>query len=103
MLGPVVTDGVAAAADTSIDQPTNPPQPPKTKTPGAVKPHHVVAPEGAVVGWSHLGMLAAARWVLAQTKYRLIGALAQHPDYQLLVVGGLTLVFWGVDGGWGWL
>ncbi|KIZ04540.1 hypothetical protein MNEG_3418 [Monoraphidium neglectum] len=32
-------------------------------------------------------MLAAARWVLAQTKYRLISALAQHPDYQLLVVG----------------
>jgi hypothetical protein len=68
---------------------------PTRHPPGAVKPHHVVAPEGAVVGWSHLGMLAAARWVLAQTKYRLIGALAQHPDYQLLVVGGSTLAFGG--------
>ena len=55
--------------------------------PGAVKPHHVVAPEGAVLGWSHLGMLAAARWVLAQTKYRLASALAQHPDHGLIVAG----------------
>jgi hypothetical protein len=54
---------------------------------GAVKAHHIIAPEGAVLGWAHLGMLAAARWVLSQTKYRLIGAHAQHPDYRLLVIG----------------
>ena len=47
----------------------------------------MVAPEGAVLGWSHLGMLAAARWVLAQTKYRLASALAQHPDHGLIVAG----------------
>jgi hypothetical protein len=53
-------------------------------------------------------MLAAARWVLSQTKYRLIGALAQYPDYQLLVVGGWLLRggSWGsggggAPGGWG--
>jgi hypothetical protein len=48
-------------------------------------------------------MLAAARWVLSQTKYRLIGALAQYPDYQLLVVGGWLLRggSWGSGGGGG--
>lgn len=52
-----------------------------------------------MLGWSHLGMLAAARWVLSQTKYRLINALAQHPDYQLLIVGEHPGVLGGSRGG----
>lgn len=54
---------------------------------GTVKPHHVVTPEGVALGYSHLGMLAAARWLLGQTKADLIQALQQHPGYQLRVVG----------------
>lgn len=52
-----------------------------------MKPHHVVTPEGVALGYSHLGMLAAARWLLSQTKASLIQALDEHPGYQLRIVG----------------
>lgn len=54
---------------------------------GTVKPHHVVTPDGVALGYSHLGMLAAARWLLTQTKATLIEALQQHPGYNLRIVG----------------
>ncbi len=54
---------------------------------GAVKPHHLVCSSGVVLGYSHLGMLAAARWMLNQVKPVLKQALAQHPDYELRIVG----------------
>lgn len=54
---------------------------------GTVKPHHVVTPQGVALGYSHLGMLAAARWLLGQTKSCLIQALEEHPGFQLRIVG----------------
>eukprot|EP00951_Prasinocladus_malaysianus_P047205 scaffold649370_cov50-Prasinocladus_malaysianus.AAC.1 len=30
----------------------------------AVKPHHMTGSSGVVLGYSHFGMLAAARWIL---------------------------------------
>lgn len=54
---------------------------------GTVKPHHALTPEGVALGYSHLGMLAAARWLLGQTKSCLIQALEEHPGYQLRAVG----------------
>lgn len=56
-------------------------------TAGTVKPHHVVTPDGVALGYSHLGMLAAARWLLSKTKATLLQALEDHPGYQLRVVG----------------
>jgi hypothetical protein len=52
-----------------------------------VKPHHAVTPDGVALGYSHLGMLAAARWLLSRTKAPLAEALAANPGYQLRVVG----------------
>lgn len=59
---------------------------------GVVKPHHAMTPDGVVLGYSHLGMLAAARWLMARTKDTLITALQQHPGYQLRAVGGFRAV-----------
>lgn len=56
--------------------------------PGAVKPHHAMTADGRVVlGYSHLGMLAAARWLMACTKATLIEALQENPGYELRIVG----------------
>lgn len=46
---------------------------------GASKPHHLVDANGVVLGYSHFGMLAAARWIKAQTRQRLEQALADNP------------------------
>ena len=35
-----------------------------TSLTGASKPHHIVDGAGVVLGYSHFGMLAAARWLL---------------------------------------
>jgi hypothetical protein len=59
-----------------------------TSLTGAVKPHHVAGAGGVALGYAHLGMLAAARWLLAQTSGVLRRLVAEHPGYQLLVVGG---------------
>jgi hypothetical protein len=37
-----------------------------TSLSGAVKPHHMLRQNAVVLGYSHLGMLAAARWILKQ-------------------------------------
>lgn len=42
----------------------------------ATKPHHVVAPDGVVLGYSHLGMLAAARWLIKQVGHLAVGSQA---------------------------
>jgi hypothetical protein len=57
---------------------------------GAAKPHHVMDPGGGgglVLGYSHLGMLAAARWLAKQAGPVLRAALAANPGYELRVVG----------------
>jgi hypothetical protein len=46
---------------------------------GASKPHHLVDANGVVLGYSHFGMLAAARWIQGQTRQRLEQALADNP------------------------
>lgn len=59
-----------------------------TSLTGVVKPHHAMAADGGVVlGYSHLGMLAAARWLMARTKPTLIQALQDNPGYELRIVG----------------
>jgi hypothetical protein len=59
-----------------------------TSLTGVVKPHHIVCDKaGAVLGYSHLGMLAAARWLMQQTKDLLLEAQAAHPDYAVRLVG----------------
>lgn len=46
---------------------------------GASKPHHLVDSNGVVLGFSHFGMLAAARWIKGQTRACLEEALAESP------------------------
>eukprot|EP00879_Flechtneria_rotunda_P007784 GHRR01008157.1.p1 GENE.GHRR01008157.1~~GHRR01008157.1.p1 ORF type:complete len:391 (+),score=97.99 GHRR01008157.1:158-1330(+) len=58
-----------------------------TSLTGAVKPHHAVSPGGVVLGFSHLGMLAAARWLMKATRDTLIKALDSNQGYQLKIVG----------------
>ncbi|GLC75379.1 hypothetical protein PLESTF_001630500 [Pleodorina starrii] len=61
-----------------------------TSLAGAAKPHHVVDPSSGqlVLGYSHLGMLAAARWLARQVTPVLREALAgSPPGYQLRIVG----------------
>ncbi|KAL6784898.1 hypothetical protein ACKKBG_A01585 [Auxenochlorella protothecoides x Auxenochlorella symbiontica] len=58
-----------------------------TSLTGAAKPHHLVDGNGVVLGYSHFGMLAAARWVLAAAAGPMNEALGAHPDYAARVVG----------------
>lgn len=58
-----------------------------TSLTSASKPHHMLSESGVILGYSHFGMLAAARWVLQQTKDRLEQALTDHPGYPLQVIG----------------
>ncbi|GIL77084.1 hypothetical protein Vretimale_3141 [Volvox reticuliferus] len=60
-----------------------------TSLAGAAKPHHVVDPDSGqpVLGYSHLGMLAAARWLARQATPVLQMALDASPGYQLRIVG----------------
>ena len=58
-----------------------------TSLTGASKPHHMVDGAGVVLGYSHFGMLAAARWVLSQTHLQLRKALQENPGYHLKVIG----------------
>ncbi|KAI7845939.1 hypothetical protein COHA_000485 [Chlorella ohadii] len=58
-----------------------------TSLTGASKPHHLVDANGVVLGYSHFGMLAAARWIKGQTRARLEQALAESPGYRLVIVG----------------
>jgi hypothetical protein len=58
-----------------------------TSLTGASKPHHVVDSNGVVLGYSHFGMLAAARWLKTQVKSHLEAALLANPGYKLYIVG----------------
>jgi hypothetical protein len=58
-----------------------------TSLTGASKPHHIVDGAGVVLGYSHFGMLAAARWLLQQTTAELAAALRDSPGYALRIVG----------------
>ena len=58
-----------------------------TSLTSASKPHHMLSESGVILGYSHFGMLAAARWVLQQTKDRLEEAMTECPGYHLQVVG----------------
>ena len=56
-----------------------------TSLTGASKPHHMVDPDsGVVLGYSHFGMLAAARWLQQQLMGTLQQAMQEHPGYLLL-------------------
>ena len=56
---------------------------------GASKPHHLVDANGVVLGYSHFGMLAAARWIKSQTRGLMEAALQDNP-------GGYCLYCWEV-------
>lgn len=58
-----------------------------TSLSGAVKPHHYVDQHGVVMGYSHFGMLAAARWIFKHCKATLIDAHESQPDYKLILTG----------------
>ncbi|KAK9793715.1 hypothetical protein WJX73_006410 [Symbiochloris irregularis] len=58
-----------------------------TSLTGASKPHHMIDASGVVLGYSHFGMLAAARWVVSQTLQQLKDALQNNPGYRLKVIG----------------
>ncbi len=58
-----------------------------TSLTGASKPHHVVDSNGVVLGYSHFGMLAAARWLKSQVTHHLEAALLANPGYKLYLVG----------------
>ena len=59
-----------------------------TSLSGAVKPHHVLNPDGTLaLGHAHLGMLAAARWLERHVVPTLLEALHSNPGYSLRVVG----------------
>jgi hypothetical protein len=52
----------------------------------------MTADGGVVLGYSHLGMLAAARWLMARTKATIIQALQDNPGYELRIVGMFNAV-----------
>jgi hypothetical protein len=58
-----------------------------TSLTGASKPHHMVSSDGVVLGFSHFGMLAGARWLKARLNGRLQAALEENPGYALKVAG----------------
>ena len=58
-----------------------------TSLTGASKPHHIVDSNGVVLGYSHFGMLAAARWLKDQVATRIEAALRANPGYQLYIIG----------------
>lgn len=53
-----------------------------TSMTSASKPHHVVDADGVTLGYTHFGMLAAARWIRAQVPSRcaqLLSSAAARP------------------------
>jgi hypothetical protein len=51
------------------------------------KPHHVFDSNGVVLGYSHFGMLAAARWLKSQVADKLVESLEANPGFRLHLVG----------------
>ena len=58
-----------------------------TSLSATTKPHHVVNADGVVLGHSHFGMLAAARWILSEAKPTLEAFLEEHAHWRLRIVG----------------
>lgn len=58
-----------------------------TSMTSASKPHHVVDAEGVVLGYSHFGMLASARWIKGEVTAPLRAARAAVPGFNLTLVG----------------
>eukprot|EP00208_Stichococcus_sp_RCC1054_P008688 CAMPEP_0206152198 /NCGR_PEP_ID=MMETSP1473-20131121/39206_1 /ASSEMBLY_ACC=CAM_ASM_001109 /TAXON_ID=1461547 /ORGANISM="Stichococcus sp, Strain RCC1054" /LENGTH=723 /DNA_ID=CAMNT_0053549757 /DNA_START=675 /DNA_END=2843 /DNA_ORIENTATION=+ len=58
-----------------------------TSMTSASKPHHVVDANGVTLGYTHFGMLAAARYIRAQVMDDLRAAMAANPDMRLQLVG----------------
>lgn len=58
-----------------------------TSLSSAGKPHHMVNNRGVVLGHSHFGMLASARWLLKQVVPLITEGLQDNPGYSLLVTG----------------
>lgn len=58
-----------------------------TSMSGAAKPHHYVDCHGLVLGYSHLGMLAGARWIFKHCKASLLSAHEKQPDYRVVITG----------------
>ena len=76
--------GSAVRADSTV---TVPLQDMFTSLTGASKPHHMVNGAGVVLGYSHFGMLAGARWLLHKAEEPLRQALESNPGLQLKIVG----------------
>ena len=51
------------------------------------KPHHKVQANGVVLGYSHMGMLAAARWLMRQVAPLVKSAMEDNEGYRLCIVG----------------
>lgn len=51
------------------------------------KPHHVLGESGMVVGWSHFGMLAGARWIYGKARPVVHEFMRDHPDWHVRLVG----------------
>ena len=58
-----------------------------TSLTGASKPHHVVDGNGVTLGYSHFGMLAAARWLKGELEGVFEQALRDTPGYGPLIIG----------------
>ena len=58
-----------------------------TSLTGASKPHHVVDSNGVILGYSHFGMLAAARWMKSEVGEDFKRTLEDNPGYQPLIIG----------------
>ncbi|MEW5308838.1 MAG: hypothetical protein WDW38_000768 [Sanguina aurantia] len=54
---------------------------------GAAKPHHQVQQHRVILGYSHLGMLAAARWMMKQITPALREAMKSRAGWKLRIVG----------------
>ena len=58
-----------------------------TSLTGASKPHHIVNNAGVVLGYSHFGMLAGARWLLHEAREPLRQVLQSNPGLKVRIVG----------------
>eukprot|EP00803_Ostreobium_quekettii_P003683 evm.model.scf_429.4 EVM.evm.TU.scf_429.4 scf_429:29564-36836(+) len=58
-----------------------------TSLSGVTKPHHVVDQDGVVLGYSHFGMLASARWILKEASPAIKNAMQEHPSCGLRITG----------------
>ena len=58
-----------------------------TSLTATTKPHHKVQSSGVILGYGHLGMLAAARFLLKQNRDLITRTMRDHEGYRLVLVG----------------